>query len=164
MDEYRKILLDLEKSSKETEWPKIEQELKDSFYELEELIEKIKENGVDDNLNMNKISAYIEDFRKKIELIIKEKNIKEAKLLNREIDQLDFELRNAVTGNAMDAQFLKHFNDNFNSFHWKNSSKARQLINQGMQMVNSGNTSSIRPILVELVGLLPQDEIPETLE
>jgi molecular chaperone DnaK len=113
---------------------------------------------------MNKISAYIEDFRKKIELIIKEKNIKEAKLLNREIDQLDFELRNAVTGNAMDAQFLKHFNDNFNSFHWKNSSKARQLINQGMQMVNSGNTSSIRPILVELVGLLPQDEIPETLE
>ncbi len=164
MDEYRKILLDLEKSSKETEWPKIEQELKDSFYELEELIEKIKENGVDDNLNMNKISAYIEDFRKKIELIIKEKNIKEAKLLNLEIDQLDFELRNAVTGNAMDAQFLKHFNDNFNSFHWKNSSKARQLINQGMQMVNSGNTSSIRPILVELVGLLPQDEIPETLE
>lgn len=164
MDEYRKILLDLEKSSKETEWPKIEQELKDSFYELEELIEKIKENGVDDNLNMNKISAYIEDFRKKIELIIKEKNIKEAKLLNREIDQLDFELWNAVTGNAMDAQFLKHFNDNFNSFHWKNSSKARQLINQGMQMVNSGNTSSIRPILVELVGLLPQDEIPETLE
>jgi molecular chaperone DnaK len=85
MDEYRKILLDLENHQKKTEWPKIEQELKDSFYELEELIEKIKENGVDDNLNMNKISAYIEDFRKKIELIIKEKNIKEAKLLNEKL-------------------------------------------------------------------------------
>ena len=87
-----------------------------------------------------------------------------TKELTREIGQLDFELRNAVTDNAMDVQFLRHINDTFGSYHWKDASKARQLLNQGMQMATNGNTSGIRSILVQLIGLMPDDEKPkETL-
>lgn len=164
LDGLRKELLKLDETEKNAEWPKVEEELKEAFYELEDLIEKIKRNSDDENLNMNKVDAHIEEYRQKIEHIIKEKNSREAKELTKEISQLDFDLRNAVTGNAMDVQYLKHLNENFSSYHWKDSTKARQLINQGMQMSTAGNTSGIRPILIQLINLMPDSEKPkETL-
>ena len=156
LDSLRKELLKLDEADKATLFPKIEQELKDVFFELEDLINKIKQNKDDSELSMN-IDALLSDIRKKVDAIIREKNIKEAKELIGEISGLDFELRNAVTGNAGDLQFLQHFNQNFNSLHWKNPTKARQLINQAMQQVANGNRN-IRPLLVEIVQLLPREE------
>ncbi len=156
LDSLRKELLKLDEADKATLFPKIEQELKDVFFELEDLINKIKQNKDDSELSMN-IDALLSDIRKKVDAVIREKNIKEAKELIDEISGLDFELRNAVTGNAGDLQFLQHFNQNFNSLHWKNPTKARQLINQAMQQVANGNRN-IRPLLVEIVQLLPREE------
>ena len=160
LDGLRKELLKLDGAEKSAEYPKVEEELKGAFYELEDLIEKIKRNADDGNLNIKQIESHLEEYRKKVEHIVKEKNIKEAKELTREIGQLDFELRNAVTGNAMDVQFLRHLNDTFNSYHWKDATKARQLVNQGLQMATNGNTSGIRNILIQIIGLMPPNEKP----
>lgn len=160
LDGLRKELLKLDGAEKSAEYPKVEEELKEAFYELEDLIEKIKRNADDGNLNISQIESHLEEYRKKVEHIIKEKNIKEAKELTREIGQLDFELRNAVTGNAMDVQFLRHINDTFSSYHWKDANKARQLVNQGLQMATNGNTSGIRNILIQIIGLMPDNEKP----
>jgi len=160
LDGLRKELLKLDGAEKSAEYPKVEEELKEAFYELEDLIEKIKRNADDGNLNIRQIESHLEEYRKKVEHIVKEKNIKEAKELTREIGQLDFELRNAVTGNAMDVQFLRHINDTFNSYHWRDATKARQLINQGLQMATNGNTSGIRNILIQIIGLMPDNEKP----
>jgi molecular chaperone DnaK len=161
LDGLRKELLKLDGAEKTAEWPKVEQELKDTFYELEELIEKIKKNSDDKSLNIDKVEAHLGEYRKQIEHIIKGKNIKEAKELTQEIGYLDFELRNAVTGNAMDVQWLNHLNNDFNSFHWRDATKARQLLNQGLQMVAAGKTSGIRSILVQVFSLMPDDEKPK---
>lgn len=160
LDGLRKELLKLDGAEKQAEYPKVEEELKEAFYELEDLLEKIKRNGDNENLNINNIEAHLEEYRKKVEHIIKDRNIKEAKELTREIGQLDFELRNAVTDNAMDVQFLQHINDSFSSYHWKDANKARQLLNQGMQMATNGNTSGIRNIIVQVIGLMPDNEKP----
>lgn len=160
LDGLRKELLKLDGAEKQAEWPKVEQELKDAFYELEDLIEKIKTNSDDEDLNMDKVEAHIQEYRKTIEQIIKDKNTKEAKYLISEIGRLDFNLRNAVTGNAMDVQFLQHLNESFNTYHWKDANRARQLLNQGMQMATNGNTSGIRNILVQVIGLMPDNENP----
>lgn len=162
-DGLRKELLVLDKAEKTAEWPQIEKELKDTFYEFEELISKIKENGDDEGLKMDKIEAHLQEFREKIEQIVKTKDRKEAKELTSEIDQLDFELRNALTGNGMDVQFMRHFNDNFENFDWTDRNRAKQLTNQGMQLLMNGNTGSLRPVLVQLVRLLPKDQQPDTL-
>jgi molecular chaperone DnaK len=156
LDNLRKELLKLDEAEKATIFPEVEKELKDAFFDLEDLIGKIKRNGDDSELNMN-VETLLSDIRKKTDVVIKERNIKDAKELTSEICSLDFELRNAVTGNAMDVQFIQHLNQNFNSFHWKNPTKARQLINQAMQQVANGN-KNIRPLLVEIVQLLPRDE------
>jgi molecular chaperone DnaK len=158
LDGLRKELLKLDQQEKNVLWPEIEQELKDTFYELEDLIEKIKRNGDDDNLNMQQIEAHLEEYRKLVEHIIKEKRIKEAKELTRDISHLDFELRNALTGNAMDANILQQINNDFSSIKWKNANKARQLINQGMQLVIEGRTTAIRPVLVQIVNEISDDD------
>lgn len=159
-DSLRKELLKLDSAEKVAEWPKVEQELKVAFYELEDLVERIKANNDDDDLNMDKVEAHIQEYKKTIEQVIKDKNIKEAKHLISEIGSLDFNLRNAFTGNAMDVQFLKHIDSDFNSYHWKDRNKARQLCNQGLQMATAGNTSGIRNILVQLIALMPEEEKP----
>ena len=161
LDGLRKELLKLDSAEKTAEWPKVEQELKDAFYELEDLLEKIKANSDEEDLNMDKVEAHIQEYKKTIEQVIKEKNTKEAKHLISEIGSLDFNLRNAVTGNAMDVQFLKHIDSDFNTYHWKDKNKARQLINQGLQFATAGNTSSIRQILIQVIALMPDDEKPK---
>jgi len=161
LDGLRKELLKLDSAVKVAEWPKVEQELKDAFYQLEDLIEKIKTNANDRGLKMDVVEAHIQEYKKTIEQIIKDKNIKEAKNLINEIGSLDFNLRNAVTGNAMDVQCLQDINRDFNSFNWKDSNKARQLCNQGLQLANAGNTEAIRPIIVQLIALMPDNQKPK---
>lgn len=156
LDNLRKELLKLDEADKATLFPKIEKELKEAFFELEDLVGKIKQNGDDGEINMN-LEAMLSDIREKVDVVIREKNIREAKELISEIGGLDFELRNAVTGNAMDLQFLQHFNQNFDSFHWKNPTKARELINRGLNIVANGN-NNIRPILVELINLMSDED------
>jgi len=160
LDSLRKELLKLDNVEKSSEWPKVEVELKQAFFELEELIDKIKSNSADGDLNMEMVTAHVQEFRAKTEQVISEKNTRQAKDLITEIGQIDFDLRNAVTGNAMDVQFLQHLNNDYNSFHWKNPTKARQLINQGLQMAAAGNTSSIRPIIIQLISLMPEEQRP----
>jgi molecular chaperone DnaK len=164
LDSLRKELLKLDEVEKSAEWPKVREELKKVFFDLEELIDKIKNNSADEDLNMEMVRAHIQEFRGKIEQIISEKNIRQAKALIQEIGQIDFDLRNAVTGNALDVQFLQQINNEFNTYHWKNPTKAKQLLNQGLQMAAEGNTSNIRPIIIQLINLLPDDEKPEVLE
>lgn len=165
LDGIRKELLKLDSKEKELLWPKVEQELKNAFYELEALIEKIINNGDDEKIKLSKVEEYIEEYKKKVELIINDKNVKAAKELTTEIGQLDFELRNIVTGNAMEVQILREINDDFASIRWRNPSKARQLVNQGMQMVINGSTRELRPVLIEIFSLMPEDQKPkETLK
>ncbi len=163
LDGLRKNLLTLEAKEKSVLWPEIEKNLKESYYELEGLINKIKLNDSEETLNMQKIDAHLKEIHKKVEHCIKEKDLKTAKELNKEIDQLDFELRNAVTGNAIDVQYLNHLNESFNSYNWTDINKARKLINEGIQQVNNGKTSGVRNIIIQLIGLMPEDEKPETL-
>lgn len=163
MDNLRKELLSLESQEKQVVWPEIEKELKESYYELEGLIEKINSHDASEMLDMDKVDMHLKEIHRKVEHIIMEKDIKAGKQLISEIDQLDFELRNAVTGNAMDVQYLNHLNEAYNNYHWTDPTKARRLINEGLQQVNSGRTSGVRSILVQLIALMPEDEKPETL-
>jgi molecular chaperone DnaK len=160
LESLRKELLQLETLEKQKEWPQIEKDLKDAYFELEDLVSKIKANGYTNELNMGKVDTIMRDFKQKVDAVIRDKNRGEAKELTSEIGSMDFELRNTVTGNAMDAQYLQYLNSNFSAYHWKNVTKARQLINQGLQMVANGN-NNVRPILVEVVQLIPENELPK---
>ncbi len=159
-ENLRKELLKIDELEKTSTWPELESELKSAFFDLEDLINKIKNNSDDGELNMSKVEAHINEYRTNVESIIRAKDSKEAKRLTREIGQLDFDLRNAVTGNAMDVQFLRHIDSDFDTYHWKDRNRARQLVNQGLTLSTQGKTNAIRPILIEIINLMPEDEKP----
>ena len=160
-DSLRKVLLVLDKAEKGTEWPKLEQNLKESFYQLEELVQKIQELGVDEDLDLNKIKTHLNEYRNKIELVIIEQNVRLAKEIIQELDQIDFELRNAVTGNAICVQYFNQINDSFSSYNWKDRNKATSLINQGLQLIQEEKTNTICQIVIQLIELMPEEEKPD---
>jgi len=164
-DGLRKELLKLDNAEKTAEWPKVEQELKDAFYELEDLLEKIKANSDDEDLNMNKVEAHIQEYKKTIEHIIQNKDTKSAKELTEEIEGLDRELRNAVTGGEIDRKRLEYHDREFNNLEWKDKNKARVIINQGLKLITEGKTSQLKPILHQIWDLRidPTDDYGETL-
>jgi molecular chaperone DnaK len=159
LDGLRKELLQLETLEKVQEWPEIEQDLKDAYFNFEDLVQKIKNIGDTDKVNITQINNMLAEIKQRVEAVIREKNKGEAKELASEIHSLDYNLRNSLTGGSQDAQILQFLNEGFGSFHWKDATKARQLINKGLQMIQSGN-NNVRPILAELVQLIPRDELP----
>jgi molecular chaperone DnaK len=153
LDGLRKELLELDSAEKIAEWPKVEQELKDAFYELEDLIDKIKANSNDEDLNMGKVEAHIQEYKKTIEQIIIHKDLKSAKELTEEMEGLDRELRNSVSGGLIDKGRLEYHDREFNNLKWKDKNKARQLVNQGLKLIQEGKTSQLRPLLHQIWDL-----------
>ena len=63
----------------------------------------------------------------------------------------------------MDISFIKGFDDNFDSYNWKNKSQARQLITQAKQIISTNPTrQKLRPIIQDIFKLLPEPERPKT--
>lgn len=142
----------------ETEWPKVEKELKENFYELEELLNKVKSNGDEGDLKMKAIDAHMEEFKIKIEQIIKAKDVIQAKELIEEIHSLDFNIRDILAGPQMDISMINNINSNFANTNWKDSNKARTLLNQAIQSINNGNVSNLRPILIQIIDVMDRDD------
>lgn len=164
LDGLRKELLKLDSAEKTAEWPNVEKELKERFFSVEDLIKKIKTNGDEDKIDLDKAEAHLEEYKKRIEEIIRDKSIRDAKELSTELQLMGFEIYNILTGNAGDVQYLKQINSAFNTYHWKDPNKARQLVNQGLQFASEGKTSALRSLLFQIYDLMPEDEKPkETL-
>ena len=54
---------------------------------------------------------------------------------------------------------IRDCNNNFGRFRWKDASRARQLVNQGMAIIgNNPTVEQLQPIAAQLVGLMPDDE------
>ena len=157
----RKELFKLDSIEKAAIWTTLEKELKQEFFEFEDLIKKIKESGNESDLNMDKIDEYLAEYRKTIEQIIKDKDSKAAKELKEDIRSLDIEIRNELTEGEVDINRLKYHDREFQNLKWKDKNKARQLVNQGLQLIADGKSKSLRPVLRQIWDLRidPEDEI-----
>ena len=55
--------------------------------------------------------------------------------------------------------FIEYYNNRFGTIRWKDSSRARQLINRGMEQINNNpTTEGLRQIITELSRLMPEEE------
>ena len=159
----RQELFKLDSIEKAAVWSTLEKELKQEFFEFEDLIKKIKETGNESDLNMDKVDEYLEDYRKTIEQIIKDKDSKAAKELKDDIRSLDIDIRNELTEGEVDINRVKYHDREFLNLKWKDKTKARQLVNQGLQLIADGKSKSLRPVLRQIWDLRidPVDEIPK---
>ena len=148
LENLRKSLKAIDELNDVTEWPKLEESLKEEFYRLEKANEKLG-----DDISTKKVNH----FRSELDEIIREKDVKIGNKLLDEINTyyvsltLIYQLIN----------FIRHYNEDFNSYNWSDSKKARTLVNQGQQIIsNNPNVQELHPLVISLFDLLPDDEKP----
>ncbi|WP_347174264.1 Hsp70 family protein [Polaribacter uvawellassae] len=144
----RKSLKTIDELNETTEWPKLEEELKEEFYRLE------KANNELGNEQTNQV---VNQFRSQLEEVIRAKDVKLGNVLLEEIGGFFFQL----TMIYQLVGILRGFDSEFHSLHWADSNRARTLINKGLQMISENpNVNDLRPIVVSLYDLLPMEERP----
>lgn len=152
LDSLRRCLKTLDKIEDSLEWPKIEEELKDVFYRLEEN---------DKKMGNEKTNSLVEDFKEQIPEIIKERNVRVAQETIDNMRQLDFVIIDQNLGVNMEIGLLMNFNDEFDTLDWKDRARARLILDKGIQMANNNPSKErLRQVVIELFKLLPESQKP----
>lgn len=136
LDGLRKELLKLDSAEKVAEWPKVKEQLKKSFYDLEELINKLKENGDDEGFNTDKLEAEISEYRHTIEKLISQEPSDKVKIAKELIGKMGA-TRTIILIHLIPEEFIRNFDRQFSQIHWLNPNKAKSLINSGLSISNS---------------------------
>lgn len=144
----RKSLKAIDELNETTEWPKLEETLKEEFYRLE------KANS---DLGNDKTNEVVNQLRSQLDEVISAKDVKLGNVLLEEIGSLFFQL----TFIYQLMGILRNWNENFHNYHWSDSTRARQLLNQGLSKISDNpDTEELRQIVLSLYSLLPMDERP----
>lgn len=144
----RKSLKVMDELGKKDEWENLEKELKEEFYRLEK---------ANKDLGNDKTASIVQELRRKLESVIPTKDVKVGKALLEEINSVFIQL----TLIYQLIGFVKNHHQNFGMYHWKDSQRARRLLNDSMQIINEApDKDRLHPIVVELINLLPDIEKP----
>jgi molecular chaperone DnaK len=147
LESLKKVLKQVDGVQAASEWPKTEEELKDVFYRLEETSEKF------DN---EKAKELVQQYKKQIPEVIKEKNIKVTQELIDSMRSLHFAIVDEGLGAQMEISYLNDFNEDFDTLDWNDRDRARMTLDRGLQLAaNNPVKEQLRPIVLELFKLLP---------
>ena len=144
--DLRRTFLKMEEVEKSHEWDTLEAELRHEFDRLEKA----------NNDLGNKHDQEVAELRRQADTVIRIRDVKMGRKVLKMIEQVFVQ----VTLVFQLIGFVKHHDEYFGRYAWRNASQARQLLNQGKDMIASGNLDERRlhGICVELFNLLPEDE------
>lgn len=132
------------------DWQRMENKLRGMYREL-----------VEDNQKYGneKTTAVIQQLKNDVERVAEAKDMEAAEELYDAMWNLDYKLAEVEFYIA----WIIRWNRNFSQKKWSNPTRARSLVNQGMQIINSGNPTAeeLRPIAFELSDMLPRSEKPQ---
>lgn len=145
LNHLRELLRKIEKLDAGTEWERVEKELREEFDKLEKAQE---------DLGNERSAQLVDQLRTQTDNAIRSKNVQVGREVLELVTRLFFEL--TILFQCMG--FIRYCNERFASLLWKDSSRARQLVNRGMEQINNNpTTEGLRPIAAELLELLPKD-------
>lgn len=145
LNHLRELLRKIEKLDAGTEWERVEKELREEFDKLEKAQE---------DLGNERSAQLVDQLRTQTDNAIRSKNVQVGREVLEQVTRLFFEL--TILFQCMG--FIRYCNERFASLLWKDSSRARQLANRGMEQINNNpTTEGLRPIAAELLELLPKD-------
>ncbi|MCC5916730.1 MAG: Hsp70 family protein [Cryomorphaceae bacterium] len=134
----RKILTVIDEFEEQREWPEMEKELKEAFYNLEEINKK---KGNEQTTKM------VNDIKPNVEQAIRDKDKKHTPALIEMINRLGFELERLehLIG------FIFMLDRDFDSINWRNRQAARNAIERGKSIIyETPSISSLQPIVNDL--------------
>lgn len=146
MQHLKEVLRKIEDFEDNTEWGRVETELRDEFDRLE------KANA---DLGNNKTNQAVNALRQQIDEVIRKQDVKLARELKEVVRQLFFQLTMVYQCRYL----IEDMNRDFDIISWKDRNRARTLINQGLAEINNQPTrEKLQPIAIALLELLPEAE------
>ena len=146
LQHLKEVLRKIEDLDEGTEWQRVESELREEFERLEKAQEK---------LGNDKSRQIVENLRSQVDQVIRSKNVKVGHELLEQINTLFFQL----TMMYQCIGLIDDYNKTFSSHPWKDASRARQLINRGLEIINNNpSTEALLPIARGILNLLPDEE------
>lgn len=144
--DLRRTFLKMEEVEKHHEWDTLEAELRHEFDRLERA----------NNDLGNKHDQEVNELRKQTDAVIRSRDVKMGRKVLKMIEQVFVQ----VTFIYQLMGCINHYDKNFGRYAWRNASQARQLLNQGKDMIASGNINEqqLHGICVSVLELLPEDE------
>ena len=144
----REALRKVDQCAAAAEWPTTEKKLRAAMKMLEE------DNAKYGNSQTTK---QVEEIRKQVNSVLLSKNTSMAKDLLDAMHSLNFQIARVEYYIA----WIADWNKRFNEINWKDRTRARQLVNQGMAKIIASPTAEIlQPIVSELINLLPPYAVP----
>lgn len=148
LQHLKEVLRSIEDVLISTEWQRLEIDLREEFERLEK---------ADKDLGNDKSHQLVSQLRNQTDQVIRSKNVQIGRDLLEQITQLFVQLTMVYQCMGL----IRECNNNFGRFRWKDSNRARQLVNQGMSfMANQPTVEQLHPIAVQLIGLMPDDQKP----
>ena len=150
LQHVKEVLRKIEDKDTGSEWDRVEKELRNIFAELEKDQDKYGDA---------KTGQVVEQLRKQVDEVIRKKEVKTAIDLTELVRQMDFRL--ALVEYYV--VWIYDWNRNFSQKAWKNSQRARQLVDQGISIINDNpSAEKLRPIVGQIIDLLPDSEKPNS--
>lgn len=149
LEHLKEVMREIEKRDIESEYIRIENELRSVF----EMTERHNKKYGD-----TQTTKELEQLRVIVNEAIAKKDVKMAKADLDQVYGLDFRL----AGHEYFIVWIIGWQRNFNTHSWKDRNRAQQLINQAIPIIQNNPTAEkLQPYVQQLISLLPENEIPE---
>lgn len=146
LQHLKEVLRKIEDEDERTEWQRVEKDLREKF----DFLEKVQ-----GELGNEKTAKAISQLRSQADEVIRKKDVRMGYELVERIEMLTFQMTLLYQLIA----FVQHYNSCFGSVRWKDPSRARQLINECLQLIADRPTvDALHPIVRALIELMPRDE------
>lgn len=146
LSHLRELLRKIERLDSSTEWQRTEAELRDEFDRLEK---------AQNDLGNAESAQIVEHLRGQVDRAIRSKNVSVAREVLEQVQGQFVQL--TLVYQCMG--FIDNYNKRFNTVRWKDTTRARQLINRGLEeMQNQPSVERLHPIVCALIELMPNDE------
>ncbi len=146
LQHLKEVLRKIEDEDAGSEWDRLERDIREEFERLER---------ADRELGNDKSHQLTNHLRSQADQVIRSKNVLMGRDLLDQIHTVFFQLTMIYQCMGL----IRDCSNNFGRFHWKDSSRARQLVNQGMAIIgNNPTVEQLQPIAAQLVGLMPDNE------
>ncbi len=142
----KELLQKIEELEDNTEWDRVEKELREEFSRLEKAQE---------DLGNDKSAAIVSQLRTQVDEVIRTKDVKLGREVLDHISSLFIHLTLVYQCMGL----IRRYNERFSAVRWKDASRARQLINRGLEEMNDQPTKEkLHPIACAIIELLPDEE------
>lgn len=147
LQHLKEVLRLIEDKDVETEWERLDAELREEFDRLEK---------AQNSFGNEKSAQLIEQLRSQTDQVIRCKDVRMGREVLEQINGLFFQLTLVYQCMGL----IEQYNARFGSVRWKDAARARQLLNMGMEEANNQPTAEkLLPIARSLIELMPEDAI-----